>query len=388
MQPKTSVRQPVIAGARRQDLSDLLRQWRRQPRNRSPLLFWTLLSLALLSDSGLFFLTAQLWESASPAADSALWERFTWESWRFDSTVAQPALYLSVLAGTLFSAAAAVRLRWPLWRRRLFFAGLLSSSVCLASFLGQAVRDGLPTIGNGSQGMFWSASALMGLGLLLAVFFRDAFLALVGALASSIGFLAAIHWPLAFAQSWPTLPLGADDDICLRVQVLMLLSAYAALALAWSIAAFTLVRVLLEGPTSERLRRLAMLCLWPIRLGVLLLAASALLDGWRALQQGFTWHGWNAQALGTLLVLPGCAALVHVQRRGEMPSFRLLAAVVLGFTFLAMMWHSIVLWESGELLFDSIHSAEVPSFLAGLFSLSLSAHAALRYYFGKQRILE
>jgi len=55
MRPKTSVRQPIIAATRPRHLSDLLRSWRRQPRKRSPLLFWTLLILAVTMDTAIRF---------------------------------------------------------------------------------------------------------------------------------------------------------------------------------------------------------------------------------------------------------------------------------------------------------------------------------------------
>jgi hypothetical protein len=400
MQPKTSVRQPVIAGARRQHLSELLRQWRRQPRKRSPLLFWTLLSLALMCDSGLLVLTARLLgfcESTSPtieqsldvpdASDSAFWERLSWDTWLpAKCTFAPQALYSSLLGVGLFAAAAAVRLRWPLWRRRLFLLGMLSCLGCLgwsaSTLLGQTIREGGPPIDGGSVALLWLASVVMGLGLFLVVLFRDAFLALVSALTSSLGYLAANYGTFGSIELWPTIPQGAADDPWLRIQVLMLLSAYAAVALAWSTATLTLTRILLDAPSSERLHRLANLCLWPIRLGVVLLAASAILDGWRALEQGSAWHRWNAQAMGTLLVLPGCVALVYARRRGALPPFRLLTAVVLGFTFVAMIGHA------GGLHFDSSLNHDSGYYLAGLFPLSLVAHAALRYYFGRQRILE
>jgi hypothetical protein len=172
------------------------------------------------------------------------------------------------------------------------------------------------------------------------------------------------------------------------LQVLILLSAYAALTLAWSTAALTLTRIVLAEPSSERVRRLASVCLWPIHLGVVLLAASALLDGWRALQLGAAWHRWNAQAMGTLLVLPGCAALLYARRRGVVPPLRLLTAVLLGSTFLVMLGHFAERWGAGELRVDSALAADAGYCLAGLFSLSLAAHASLRYYFGKQRIFE
>jgi hypothetical protein len=405
MQPRTSVRQPVIAGARRQHLKELLRQWRRQPRKRSPLLFWTLLLLALMSDCGLFFLTARLlgfWESPTPtternidvpyASDSALWHASTWADRIHESPIAPQALYSSLFAVGLFVAAAVVRQRWPLWRRRFFFVGILSCLGCLvwsaSALQGQTLRNGGRLIYDHSQELLWVATVVMAIGLFLGVLFRDAFLAFVGALTSSIGYLAANHWPTVFVELWPALPLGAAEDMCLRLQALTLLSAYAALALAWSIATLTLTRILLEAPSSERLRRLSNLCLWPIRLGIMLLAASALLDGWRALEQGSAWHRWNAQAMGTLLVLPVCVALVYARRRGYLPTFRSFTVVVLGFTVLALTWHLAEHWEAGDLNFGLSLTSDVGYLIAGLFPLSLAAHAALRYYFGKQRILE
>lgn len=384
MQPKTSVRQPVIAGARRQHLSELLRRWRRQPRKRSPVLFWTLLSLVLLSDGALLFLAAWLlgaWDSSS-----LLSEGLTCENRTREHVFARQALCLSLLATGFLAAAALMRHQRPLWRRRLMFVGLLSCLGCLGwsagAILGQAIGDGATPIRDGIQGILWSTSVVVGLGFLVAVFLRDAFVALAGALASCIGFLAAASWPLAFAEHWPPLPQAGVGDIGLCVQVLILLSAYAALALAWSIAALTLLRILLAAPSSERLRQLATLCLWPIRFSVVLLAASAFLDGWRAMEQGFAWHGWNAQAMGTLVVLPGSAALVYARQRGRLSPFRLLAAVVLCIAFLALIWHGAVSWETGDLLAGAALASHGSPCLAGLISLSLAAHAALRYYFG------
>jgi hypothetical protein len=396
MQPRTSVRQPIIAGARRQQLSELLRQWRKQPRKRSPLLFWTLLSLALMCDGGLLFFAARSLESWDPS--SWLAPRLVYEKPPYEQVVARPALYLGLLTVGFFTAAGAVRQRGPQWRRRFLFAGLLVGLGCLgwsaATLFGPTIADSTKLIGNGGQEMLWSAAVVMGLGLSLAVLFRDAFLALTGALVSSLGFLAASYWPSALAELWPPLVQGAAEDIYLHVQVWMLLSAYAALALAWGLAALTLARVLLAAPSNERLRRLAFLSLWLIRLGMLLLAASALLDGWRAIP-GFLdptlrigTHRWNAQALGTLLVLPGCLALFYARRRGWLPPFHWLAAVTLGFPLLAMMGHIVGCWGAGELHTDFFLTADVGFYVAGLFPLSLTAHAALRFYFGRQRILE
>ncbi|GEM_PF-3388595 len=396
MQPRTSVRQPIIAGARQQHLSELLRQWRRQPRKRAPLLFWTLILLALMSDSGLLVLITRflgVWGSSALPI-----ECLAYEDRPREHLAARQALYWSLLTAGFFMAAAVFRLRRPQWRRHFLFAGLLAGLGCLgwsaAALLGQAIPEGAAPLGTASQGILWSAALVMGLGLFFAVLFRDTFLALTGALVSGLGFLAAHHWPLACAGPWPPLLQGIVGDSYLYVPVLLLLSAYAVLALAWGTAALMLAQIVGTAPSSERLHRLAALCLWSIRLAVLLLTASALLDGWRTLShlldptQNGEMPGWNAQALGTFLVLPSCIALLYARWRGWLPPFHLLAAVVLGFAFVAMMGQVIARWRAGDLTIDTALAADIGFYEAGLFSLSLAVHAALRYYFGKQRILE
>ncbi len=396
MQPRTSVRQPVIAAARRQQLSELLRQWRRQPRKRSPLLFWALLSLALMSDSGLLVLAARslgVWETATPSV-----ERLVCEHPSDGLPAARRVQYSSLLAAGFLAAAVAVKLRRPQWYRRFTLAGLLSSLGCLGwlamVLFGQAVPEGKVWIAAGNQGILWSAAIVLFLGLSLTALSREAFFSLTGALVSSLGFLAAGYWPSALAEPWSSLPQGTADDVRLHVQVLLLLSAYAALALAWGMAVLTLARILLAAPSSDRLHRLAALSLWPIRLAVLSLAGSALLDGWRAIPGFFDFplhtrtHVWNAQMLGTLLVLPGCIALIYARQRGWLPPFRWLAAVALGFPFLAVMGCALMHWWAGDLPIASLLVADVGLSMASLFLLSLTTHAALRYYFGRQRILE
>jgi hypothetical protein len=380
MQPKTSVR-PIIAGARRQQLSELLRRWRQQPRKRSPHLFWALLALALLSDCGLLFVVVRF----LGAGESSV-PRLKWDSWLYEYGSARQALYWSFLAVGFLAAGAMVR---P-WRPCCLFAGRLACLGCLVwsvtAIIGQVIQEGLPPSGEGSQGILWFSAVVMGLGLVLARLLRDGFLARTGAVVSAIGFLAANFWPFSFPSPWPPLPQSASGDICLRMQMWTSLSAYAALALAWGAAALALARILLAAPSSERLYRWATLCLWPIRIGVALLAASAILDGWWVMQQGFSWQGWNPLAMGTLFVLPGCAALLYARRRGWIPPFRLLAVVVLGFTILMMMWLAGLPERTGDLYVGGAFSADATIYMAGLVSLSLTTHAALRYYFGKQRI--
>jgi hypothetical protein len=605
MRPKTSVHQPIIAGARRQHLSNMLRKWRRQPRKRSLLLFWALLSLALMSDAILLVLGVRLVggsESVSPpadrnihvpyAADAALWEplrqwvirvdgrrqlfesfsrkvvreitgdewfedrnplavvvswmlnkdaKLNWddypclrcedaalrtvlyregrnssqmsreeqlhgryvepsvasssqglrkilrgvsakggasgdiplsslerhaveldqrltrfdqirnvgreqwnsaemqtpsaalvqtyctgvkdcfaaalndfldasqqamraegnpddgrrlarEAWLNDYRPSRKAMYLSFLGMGLFTAAAMARIRWPRWRRVLLLSGLLACLGCLgwasAAIVYRAIREGTAAVSDGRQGMLWASSLVMGLSVCLTLLRRDVFLGWTGALVSGGGFFLANHWPPAFTEYWPPLPEAIAGDRWLAVQVLLLLSASASLALAWAVAAFTLGRILLASPTGERVRRLATLCVGPTRVGVVLLTASGLLDACRALALGSSWRGWNAQALGTLCVLPICAALLHAGRRGWMKPFAFLAGIVFAFTLVAMMGQTAICREIDKQTLGSALAGEGWFYAAGLVNLSLAAHAALRFYFGRQPILE
>lgn len=317
--------------------------------------------------------------------------RFACEAWLNKYRPAQMAAYLSLLAAGLFAAAAIVRIRRPRWRRGLLLAGCCACLGCLGwaavAIVCGAIREGA-LVSAGGQGLLWSAFVVLGLSLFLALRGRDAFLAFTGTLASSGGLLLANRWPPVFAEYWPSVPEGMTTDPWLRLQVLLLVSAYATLALAWALAALTLARMLLAALSGERVRELAAICLRLLRIGVALLTASALLDACRALGQGAAWRGWNAQALGTLLVLPGCAALVYVRRRGWIQPFALLFSIVFGLTLTAMMWQTVHSGEIASLHLGDALAVEGWLFAAGFVSISVAAHAALRYYFGRQRILD
>ncbi|MGH7226068.1 MAG: hypothetical protein ACRELF_22865, partial [Gemmataceae bacterium] len=317
--------------------------------------------------------------------------RLACEAWLNEHTPSRKAMYLSLLATGLFTAAVIVRTRRPRWRSRLLQFGFLACLCCLgwalAAIVCWAIREG-PTLMSGTQGILWCASLVMGLSLCLALLGRDAFVGWTGALVSSGGFLLANRWPTSFTEHWPPLPEGVAGDSWLRVQVLLLLSAYAALVLAWAVAALTLGRILLAAPSGERVRRLATLCVRPIRIGMVLLTVSALVDGCRAMALGSSWHGWNAQALGTLFVLPSCAVLVYARRRGWIQPFTFMASVLFGFTLVATMGHTAIWREIGKQTLGTALAVEGWFYAAGLINFSLAAHAALRYYFGKQPILE
>lgn len=163
-------------------------------------------------------------------------------------------------------------------------------------------------------------------------------------------------------QPWPAGAEGVAASSGRHVPFL-LLSANVALALAWGVAFLTLARLALSALSGEYLRRLATLCICFVSLGATLWTASAI-----------------RQTQSALFVLPGFALLGYAWRRGWIAPFRLLAGVLLGLAIVAMIGHGAVYWPIRGTPRD------VAFHLAGLLQLSLVAHAALRYYFGRQRI--
>lgn len=319
--------------------------------------------------------------------DPSVARRLVWESWCNRYLPVRQAMYFSMLAAGLLAASVMAGARRPLWRRGFLLSGLLACAGCLgwaaAGIVCQALlHDGLP-VGDGSEGIVWASSVVMSLGFLLALLDRDGFIALSGTLITGAGFALANRWPPAFAASWAALPNLRNVDGWVRLHMLMRISAYAALTLAWSVAALTLVRLVLVPLTAERLHGLARLCARSLGIAVILLATSAVLDGFRTMALWDSWGGWGIQAMGTLLILPCCAALLYGRLVGWIQPFGFVTGAVLAFALILMGWYTALLlgeWE-GRLVNLSAHASLLG---AGLLHLSLGAHATLRYYFGKQ----
>lgn len=448
MQPKTSVR-PIIAGARRQQLSDLLRRWRQQPRKRSPHLFSTLLALALLSDCGLLFVVVRFLsarDSSLPApaerrilvpyaSDSDLWEplrhgvvhvdgrtrlfesfcreavqRITGEE-RFEgrdplavvvSWMLEDGANAAQWDNYPFLRCENAELRALLYREEGGPSRMGREEQLHGRYVEPAVVRSLPEIQSPSL-----ERQIVELRDRLNLFDRirggcvedgsgegmqTARAALSEAYHSGDKDLFAAALSDYVEASREALRVEEVPAECrglgweARVQTWLSLSAYAVLALAWGVAALALARILLTAPSSEQLYRWAKLCLWPIRTGMVLLAASALLDGLQVMHQGFSWYGWNAQTVGTCFVFPSCVVLLYARRRGWLPPFRLLAVVVLGFALLAVMSHAGLRGRTADLYVGDAFSADAAIYVAGLISVSLTAHAALRYYFGRQHL--
>lgn len=322
----------------------------------------------------------------------ALSFRLACEGWLNEQSPFRQALSLGTLAAGLLAVAVLRGAGRPVSHRVLLGCGWLAGLAALAWLAAGAscraiVRQGSP-IGDGIEAIHWAAFIALAVGLLLTLFGRHGLGALVGTLLMCCGMILAESWPLAFAANWPALPNAGGDDAWLSAQVMAMMSAYAALALAWGIAILILGRLLLMPPNAEHLRGLCSLCGRPLGVGVLLLIAGAAFDGIRAMELGGAWRGWSAQALGTLLALPGCATLLYARRAGWIGSFGLALGAALGLPLLLAAWQAALFlgaWDEYPL---PTLAADAPVYALGLVTLSLVVHAALRYNFSRQRVLE
>ena len=117
------------------------------------------------------------------------------------------------------------------------------------------------------------------------------------------------------------------------------------------------------------------------------MAAGAILGALRTEEPGYFWRGWNAQAMGTLLALPCCVALLYAQRAGWIQPFGLVLGLVICCTTIVTLWHAADLLGEWDRRSATDLDGNVWMCWAVLVNLSLAVHAALRYYFGKQRVL-
>lgn len=311
--------------------------------------------------------------------DASVQHRLAAEAWLNQRAPERKALTLSLLAMVCLAAAALVKSRRPKWHRILFRGGVFAACACLAwstaALVAHSIQDNA-LLASGEQGMFYFAAATMGLGFVLALLHRERICARCATVASSVGFFLAQR-----GSSWP---LTIDCDTCLRVQRLLLLSGFAALTLAWSVALVAAGKLLVVAPNGERLRRLAALCVSALRVGIALLVGNALVKGLRVLGMGHLWRGGNVQELAPLFVLPACFALLYARRRGWMPPFAVVMSVGVAFPLLILAMYGADRAETWR----HLSTADAWIYGAGLVNFSLLLHAALRYYYGRQRVFD
>lgn len=314
------------------------------------------------------------------ADDRAAQRRLAAENWLNQRTPARKACQWSLLTVLSLAVAALVKIRRPKWHRAFLGGGVLAAFACLAWSTAAIVACAFRAqvlLGEDEQRMLFLSSATLGLGFLTAFWYREKLLARCAAVLASIGFFLSIR-----GLFWPC---ESENDFCFSLCQLLLLSAFAALALAWSISLVVAGRVLFLAPNGERLRKLAALCLATLRLGIVLWVGSALVDALRTVGADDSWHGGNLRkAFAPFLGLTVFFAFLYAHRRGWMQPFALAALGGIAFPLAILIGYAA--HRTGtELPFRTVDAWLCAM---GLLHFSLVVHAALRYYFGRQRVFD
>jgi hypothetical protein len=282
--------------------------------------------------------------------DASVVRRLACEAWLNHHAPFRWAVGCGLLASAFLTVARVVKSA----RRCFILSGLLASAACVgwaaSGLLCRAVLHGGPILLDPRSALLWLSFLTLVLGQLLSMAHRDSHPTIVGAITSAAGFGLAECW-------WASGSVASPGDVWLTLQLLLGLSAFAALVLAWGISALT--------PLATR----------AVAVALVLLAAATALGVIRASRPGYSSPGWDAPALGILIALPCCAALLFVRCVGWLSPAGLVMALLLGITTVLVAWHvssplAPGIWVVG----------------AALVNVALVLHAALRYYFGRQRV--
>jgi hypothetical protein len=347
------------AGRRsRGSLSQRFRVWRRQPRKQSARLFWGLLALVILLDTLLVGMAICLLFFTLPRMPS-------WTSWLAGEGPSRRPWAACLLAAGMLGIGLAAGPRRPRAARGLYAAGLLGYAVVV----GSAAAVSSWTQDGAAAGLTWTALLAGALGLLLDWTSRSRVFLLAGALVSAVLLLEADCWPTAAGPQVPGWTAVLHGGGRQAAGGLLLLSGYAALALAGGLGNLTLLRMLLAPHRARSIRELSDGGFRALRWGVVLLAAGAALGGV---------PGWRSREACDVAVSLAALLLLHARFAGWMQDLGLALGCAAGFAALVLAWCGTA-WLGGA------NPAARACFgwlcWAALATASLALHATHRWWF-------
>jgi ABC-type transport system involved in cytochrome c biogenesis permease subunit len=294
------------------------------------------------------------------------------------------AWLLGLLAVPLLGASLLVGGRWPRAGRLLYAAGLLA---CLglmawaaAGFYCRVTISDRPPVSNMYESIVWVAFVTAGFGLVLEAIYRWRVIALAAAVVAALGLILADTLPLTFSPSIQPLQAVLRSNYWLIVHVLVIVSSYAPLALAWVLGNVNLLLILYAPSRRDLVQALSGFCYRTIQAGVVLLFLGTMLGGfWAAESWGRFW-GWDPKEVWALIAFLCYIIPLHARYAGWVGDFGLAASAVACFASVVMAWYGV-----NFVLGAGLHSYGFGSgdhrwvYLAGLVNLALVVLAGLRY---------
>jgi ABC-type transport system involved in cytochrome c biogenesis permease subunit len=197
---------------------------------------------------------------------------------------------------------------------------------------------------------------------------------------AALGLILADTLPLTFSPSIQPLQAVLRSNHWLIVHVLVIVSSYAPLALAWGLGNVNLLLILYAPGRRDLVQALSGFCYRAIQVGVVPLFLGTMLGGfWAAESWGRFW-GWDPKEVWALIAFLCYIIPLHARYAGWVGDFGLAASAVACFASVVMAWYGV-----NFVLGAGLHSYGFGSgdhrwvYLAGLVNLNLVVLAGLRY---------
>lgn len=296
----------------------------------------------------------------------------------------QKAWMCGLLAALLYGLSLLVVGRWSRIGSVFHALGFLAAFGMLgwacAGFFCRVTLSGRPPVGTMYESLIWVAFVAALLGLLFEGIYHHRVIALAGALVATLGFLLADALPMTFSPSLQPLEAVLRSNYWLIVHVLVIVSSYAPLALAWSLGNVNLALILFAPGRRDLIRTLSGFCYRAIQVGVLLLFLGTMLGGfWAAESWGRFW-GWDPKEVWALVAFLCYMIPLHARYVGWVGDFGLAVCSVVCFASVVMAWYGV-----NYVLGAGLHSYGFGSgdntavLLVGLVNLDLVVLAALSF---------
>lgn len=329
----------------------------------------------------------------------------------------QKAWIWGLLAAFVLALAVGVLSHWPHAGSVLYYTGLASYLAALGwaifGFYCRVSISGRPPVSDMYESIIWVSFMTAVFGLILELvysgllrswiaallrligfrrlssslartadrpFGRRGYIALAGAVVSTLGFVLADQLPLNFSPNIKPISAVLRSQYWLIIHVLTIVSSYAALALAWGLGNINIGLIMFAPHRKDQIKTLSHFSYKAIQIGVVLLFLGTMLGGfWAAESWGRFW-GWDPKEVWALIAFLVYIIPLHARYAGWVKDFGLAACSVICFSAVVMAWYGV-----NFILGAGLHSYGFGSgnnswlYVAGLTNISLVVHAALRY---------
>jgi cytochrome c-type biogenesis protein CcsB len=228
--------------------------------------------------------------------------------------------------------------------RNLLYAQIIASIAILTEIAGMAMRvmiSGRAPITNMYETVMFSGFGALVIALIITFFKKDRLFILGG-----LGYNVLCLFMMKFANNMldesisPLVPV-LRDNFWLSTHVTTIMLSYAALALSWMLANYTMLKGRFGSISSTDYKYYEELIYTCIKVGIILLSAGIILGGvWADYSWGRFW-GWDPKETWSLIVLLFYMAVLHGKRTNWMNTHRFILLSSGGFMTVIMAWFGV-----------------------------------------------